>query len=142
MSVSARNQLSGVVSSVADGAVNDEIELTLESGDKIVAVVTQSSSKTLGLVVGKPAVAFIKAPWVLLATVDSGFVFSARNQFKGQIISLVKGAINATVTVQTAAGLELTAVITNDSVDDMGLSTGSDIIALIKASSVILAVKK
>ena len=46
MSVSARNQLSGVISAVADGAVNDEVELTLNGGAKIVAVVTHASKQT------------------------------------------------------------------------------------------------
>ncbi|CAM3703215.1 transporter [Rouxiella silvae] len=142
MSVSARNQLSGVISSLSEGAVNDEIEIKLASGAKLVAVVTQSSSHTLGLKIGKEVTALIKASWVLLATPDSDLIFSARNQFTGQITALEKGAINATVEIKTEEGLILTAVITNDSVDDMALTSGSPITALVKASSVILAVKK
>lgn len=142
MSVSARNQLTGVISSLSEGAVNDEIEIRLASGAKLVAVVTQSSSHQLGLKIGKEVTALIKASWVLLATQDSDFIFSARNQFSGQITALEKGAINATVAIKTEEGLTLTAVITNDSVDDMALVSGSPITALIKASSVILAVKK
>ncbi|MDR3431208.1 MAG: TOBE domain-containing protein [Rouxiella aceris] len=142
MSVSARNQLTGVIASLSEGAVNDEIEIQLNGGGKLVAVVTQSSSHTLGLTLGKEVTALIKASWVLLATPDSDLVFSARNQFSGTITSLEKGAINATVAIKTDDGLVLTAVITNDSVDDMALASGSPIIALVKASSVILAVKK
>ncbi|EJI0210373.1 TOBE domain-containing protein, partial [Salmonella enterica subsp. enterica] len=40
MTVSARNQLTGTVSAVATGAVNDEVELTLTGGAKLVAIVT------------------------------------------------------------------------------------------------------
>lgn len=42
MAVSARNQLTGTVSAVAMGAVNDEVELTLAGGAKLVAIVTHS----------------------------------------------------------------------------------------------------
>ena len=63
MAVSARNQLTGTVSAVAMGAVNDEVELTLAGGAKLVAIVTHSSQQALGLAKGKEAIALIKAPW-------------------------------------------------------------------------------
>ena len=78
MAVSARNQLTGTVSAVAMGAVNDEVELTLAGGAKLVAIVTHSSQQALGLAKGKEAIALIKAPWVTLATEDCGLKFSAR----------------------------------------------------------------
>jgi len=142
MSVSARNQLAGKVSEVRPGSVNDEIEISLDKGGKLVAVVTSSSRITLGLEQGKEAIALIKAPWVILATEDSGMLFSARNQFAGKIISLEKGAVNATVHILTDEGLGLTSVITNESMTDMALSEGKRVIALVKASSVLIAVKK
>lgn len=85
MAVSARNQLTGTVSAVATGAVNDEVELTLAGGAKLVAIVTHSSQQALGLAKGKEAIALIKAPWVTLATEDCGLKFSARNQFAGSV---------------------------------------------------------
>lgn len=142
MSVSARNQLSGKVSAVRPGAVNDEIEIALDKGGKLVAVVTCNSRATLGLAQGKEVVALIKAPWVILASEDSGLLFSARNQFPGQIAALETGAVNATVHIQTDEGAVLTAVVTNESVAEMALSQGKRVIALVKASSVLLAVKK
>jgi len=141
MSVSARNQLNGVISAVADGAVNDEVELTLNGGAKIVAVVTHASKQAMGLTKGKEAVALIKAPWVILASEDCGLVFSARNQFVGEVSAFLKGAVNSTVHVKTDQGIELTSVITNESAEEMALSAGSRVIALIKASSVMLATK-
>ncbi|VEC81689.1 TOBE domain-containing protein [Raoultella ornithinolytica] len=91
MAVSARNQLTGTVSAVAAGAVNDEVELTLAGGAKLVAIVTHSSKEALGLAAGKEAVALIKAPWVTLATEDCGLKFSARNQFAGASPASLKG---------------------------------------------------
>ncbi|TYL42237.1 molybdopterin-binding protein [Dickeya sp. ws52] len=141
MSVSARNQLNGIVDRIAEGAVNSEVVLTLESGEKLTTVITRNSVVTLGLAPGKSAVALIKAPWVILASADCGLNFSARNQFSGTIDHVVNGAVHATVHITTAKGLKLTASVTNESVAEMGLQTGSRVIALIKASSVILATR-
>ncbi|QHM72006.1 TOBE domain-containing protein [Mixta intestinalis] len=142
MSVSARNQLSGKVSAVRPGSVNDEIEMTLDQGGKLVAVITSNSRKALGLETGKEAVALIKAPWVILATEESGLLFSARNQLAGKVTSVERGAVNATVQVLTDEGATLTSIITNESVEEMALIVGKRVIALVKASSVLLAVKK
>lgn len=141
MSVSARNQLSGVVASVTEGAVNNEVVLTLEGGETLTTVITRASSNTLGLVPGKAAIALVKAPWVILASANSGLVFSARNQFRGKVTSVIPGAVNSTIHLVTDSGLALTSTITNESVAEMQVSVGSELIALIKASSVILATK-
>ena len=140
MAVSARNQLTGTVSAVAMGAVNDEVELTL-GGAKLVAIVTHSSQQALGLAKGKEAIALIKAPWVTLATEDCGLKFSARNQFAGSVSTITEGAVNATVHIKTDAGFEIVAVVTNESQDEMKLTTGSRVIALIKASAILIATK-
>ena len=141
MAVSARNQLTGTVSTVAMGAVNDEVELTLAGGAKLVAIVTHSSQQALGLAKGKEAIALIKAPWVTLATEDCGLKFSARNQFAGSVSTITEGAVNATVHIITDAGFEIVAVVTNESQDEMKLTTGSRVIALIKASAILIATK-
>ncbi|MEZ6876588.1 molybdopterin-binding protein [Enterobacter sp. KBR-315C3_2022] len=142
MSVSARNQLHGTVSAVHPGSVNDEIEISLTTGGKLVSVVTSSSRIRLALEKGKEVVALIKAPWIILASEDNGMMFSARNQFPGVITSMEKGAVNATIHLQTDEGTTLTAVITNESMAEMGISEGKRIVALIKASSVLLGVKR
>ncbi|BEM64028.1 transporter [Serratia marcescens] len=141
MPVSARNQLAGTVSAVAKGAVNDEVEITLQGGEKLVAIVTVQNQQSLGLTIGKEAVALIKAPWVILATEDCGLRFSARNQFAGEVIAVEHGAVNSTVHLKADAGFVLTSVITNESLQEMALKNGSRAVALIKASSVLLAVK-
>lgn len=64
---SARNCLLGVISRREDGVVNTEIALELAAGQTIVAVVTRHSAELLGLDVGKPAMALIKASHVILA---------------------------------------------------------------------------
>ncbi|MDR3512494.1 MAG: TOBE domain-containing protein [Caulobacteraceae bacterium] len=64
---SARNALPGVVIHREDGAVNSEISLEIEPGKTLTATVTLESARALGLVVGAPACALIKASHVILA---------------------------------------------------------------------------
>ncbi|MEP7084021.1 MAG: TOBE domain-containing protein, partial [Betaproteobacteria bacterium] len=63
--LSARNQLSGTVASLRPGAVNAEVEIDA-GGVRIVAIVTQSSARALGLAPGVPAQAVFKASSVIV----------------------------------------------------------------------------
>ncbi|TCW85459.1 molybdenum-dependent transcriptional regulator [Burkholderia sp. SRS-46] len=142
MKTSARNQLFGKVASVRRGTVNDEVALALPGGQAIVAVLTHESTEALGLQVGAHACALVKASWVMLAVDDGAPAVrvSARNQLHGAVETVKGGAVNSEVTLALDGGGTLTAVVTNDSVDALGLAAGQRAIALFKASSVILAV--
>lgn len=141
MLTSARNQFSGKVTAVARGAVNDEVEIGLPDGQKIVATLTHSSTESLGLKVGSEAFALIKASWVILLTDDSGVRLSARNQLSGTVQEVTKGAVNSEVALKLGSGAVLTAVVTNGSVQNLGLAPGKSATAAFKASSVIVGVK-
>jgi molybdopterin-binding protein len=65
---------------------------------------------------------------------------SARNQLKGKIIEVKKGATTAHVRLEIAPGQIVTAGITNEAVDELGLKSGDAAIALIKASNVMIAI--
>jgi len=140
MNVSARNVFKGKISALVDGAVNAEVELSLPGGDKIVAIVTEGSVKSLGLAVGKEAVAYVKAPWVMLLAGPANVKFSARNQLTGKVSQVTKGAVNSEVGITLAGGTIVYAVVTNEAVLELGLKEGSEASALIKASHVILGV--
>jgi molybdate transport system regulatory protein len=139
MKTSARNQLAGKVTKVTRGAVNDEIELGLPGGQTIVAVVTHESTETLGLKQGSDAFALIKASWVMLME-DTSAKLSARNQLRGTISNVTKGAVNAEVSLSLDDSTTITAIITNQSADTLGLAQGQKAVAVIKASSVIIGV--
>jgi molybdopterin-binding protein len=65
---------------------------------------------------------------------------SARNVLKGTVKRLEEGAVNTEVTVELAGGDEVVAVITRASARHLELKEGGRINALIKASSVMLAI--
>ncbi len=140
MGVSARNVFPGTITALVDGAVNAEVELTLAGGDRIVAIVTEGSVQSLGLAVGKAAVAYVKAPWVMLLVGPQDARFSARNQLAGTISQLNKGAVNTEVAVTLPGGAVVHAVVTNEATLELGLREGVSATALIKASHVILGV--
>ncbi len=65
---------------------------------------------------------------------------SARNVLKGKIKKVVRGAVNAEVTLELPGGTEIVSIITNNSVDKLGLKEGKESYAVIKASSVMIAI--
>jgi molybdopterin-binding protein len=63
---------------------------------------------------------------------------SARNQLAGTVVAINKGQAIANIEVDVA-GQRLVASITVEAADELGLIPGSDVIAVIKASDVIIA---
>jgi molybdate transport system regulatory protein len=63
---------------------------------------------------------------------------SARNQLSGTVSALRKGAVNAEVDVTLKGGSVVTAQITLPSVDNLELAVGKPVVALLKASWVVL----
>jgi molybdate transport system regulatory protein len=141
MLTSARNHFVGKVVRITPGAVNDEVELKLSGGGRIVAVITHQSVQQLGLRKNAEAIALVKASSIIVAVEsDSPMTLSARNQLAGTIARIVPGAVNTEVVIGLAGGNTVAAIITNASAKEMRLSEGSAVIAVFKASSVILAV--
>lgn len=69
-----------------------------------------------------------------------GMKTSARNTLRGVVSAVTDGAVNAEVSLRIAPGVEIVAVVTRQSVSDLGLSVGRPALALIKSSFVTLAV--
>ena len=135
---SARNQLSGRVAAIHKGVVNDTVELTLPGGERVVATLTSESTQDLGLEVGTEAIALIKASSVLVGFPVDGMRLSARNQFAGTVTQVTLGAVNADVRIRLAGGSVMTAIVTVESASSLGLEEGVAVVAIVKASSVIL----
>jgi molybdopterin-binding protein len=65
---------------------------------------------------------------------------SARNKLKGKILEVKKGATTAHVRLEIASGQVVTASITNEAVEELGLKAGGTATAIVKASDVMIAV--
>jgi molybdopterin-binding protein len=63
---------------------------------------------------------------------------SARNQLSGTVIEVKKGQTTAHVRIDVGDGVIVTASITNEAVDDLGLKAGDAATAIIKASDVMI----
>jgi len=65
---------------------------------------------------------------------------SARNIFKPTVVKVVKGAVNAEVTMQLSGGEQIVSIITNASLASLGLKEGGSAYAIIKASNIMVGV--
>lgn len=142
---SARNQLYGTVAARVRGAVNDEVSIALPGGQRLVAVVTRESAEALGLAMGGAVVALVKASSVVLVaggalSTDHAARLSARNRLSGVVSGVRRGEVNAEVTLELPGGTVVAAIVTDASVDALGLETGASATAVFKASSVLLGI--
>ena len=141
MKTSARNALRGTVTRIVPGAVEAEVILSIAEGVEMVATITRASVETLELAEGTPVIALVKSSFVILARGEEGLRTSARNCLAGTVATREDGPVSSEITLDLAAGKTLTATVTRESADTLGLSPGVRALALVKASHVILAVE-
>ncbi|WP_055525349.1 TOBE domain-containing protein [Streptomyces graminilatus] len=137
MSLSIRNQIPGTVIAVTTGEVMATVRVRLDGGQEITAAITRESVRDLGLAAGSAVRVLVKSTEVSLAMAAVEGI-SIRNQLPGRVAELVTGAAMSSVKVSVAGGT-LTAAITTDAVRDLGLATGSPVVALIKSTEISLA---
>ena len=65
---------------------------------------------------------------------------SARNQIKGTVTEVRKGATSSHVRVDIGGGNIITSSITNEAVDELGIKAGDKATVVVKASDVMIAV--
>ena len=65
---------------------------------------------------------------------------SARNQIKGTVVEVTKGATTPHVRVDIGHGQIVTSSITNEAVDDLDIKAKAAVTVVIKASDVLMAV--
>ncbi|KMO97488.1 TOBE domain-containing protein [Streptomyces roseus] len=137
MSLSIRNQLAGTVTAVTTGEAMATVKVRLEGGQDVTAAITSDAVKDLGIAEGSSVKALVKATEVALAT---GAVegLSIRNQLAGTVSDVATGGAMASVKVDVNGG-GLTAAITKDAAEALGLAAGSSVVALIKATEISLA---
>ncbi len=98
----------------------------------IQAEITQAMDRLAARLGDDPNTRDFPTPWSLVMRT------SARNAFRGHVVAITDGAVNAEVVVDIGQNLQIVSVITRRSVGDLGLAPGSAVTALIKASFVVL----
>ena len=139
MQTTARNQFAGTVTHVELGPVSAQVGIRLASGQEITATITSSAAQRLKLKKGKEALALIKASAVVLVTDFAGWQLSARNQLEGTVSRIERGAVSSLVVLTLPGGAALTASVTNEGVEALGLRVGTAATAVFKAYSVLVA---
>ena len=93
MKTSARNQLAGTVKNIKNGAVNDEVIVTLKGGQEICATITCESREALDLKIGDSVFALIKSTSIIVAADTDKVKLSARNRLNGTIRNISRGSV-------------------------------------------------
>ncbi|MFE0648407.1 molybdopterin-binding protein [Streptomyces sp. NPDC059534] len=137
MTLSIRNQLPGTVTAVTAGEAMASVKVRLDGGQNITAAITADAVKDLGLAEGSSVKALVKATEVALATGPVEGI-SIRNQLAGSVTEVSTGGAMGSVKVSVEGG-ELTAAITKDAVEDLGLRAGTSVVALIKSTEISLS---
>ncbi|MBP3853715.1 MAG: TOBE domain-containing protein [Erysipelotrichaceae bacterium] len=135
--ISARNKIRGVVSEVVPGAVMGIVKVDAGEKEHLSATISMESVKDLRLEQGKKVVAVVKATEIMLA--KDYVTISARNQLKGMVVSVEKGAVNAIVKLDVPGGIGITSTVSIEAVDQLGIKVGQPAVAVIKATSVMIA---
>ncbi|MBF0304751.1 MAG: TOBE domain-containing protein [Alphaproteobacteria bacterium] len=140
MKTSARNAFRCVVTEIKRGPVTAEVVMRLSDTAQLAAVVTADSLETLGIEIGREAVALVKSSFILLAPGAEPPRVSARNRLVGTVSRREDGPINSEIVLDLGNGKTIAALVTRDSADRMELAVGAPACAMFKASHVILAV--
>jgi len=70
----------------------------------------------------------------------TGMKISARNVLKGKVVKIKPGAVNTEVIIKIPGGTEIVSIITKTSAENLGLTIGKQVYAVVKASSVMVAI--
>ncbi|MFF7438256.1 TOBE domain-containing protein [Streptomyces sp. NPDC008122] len=134
MTLSIRNQLPGTVTAVTTGEAMASVKVRLAGGQDVTAAITADAVRDLALAEGSAVRALVKSTEVALATGPVEGI-SIRNQLAGSVTEVSTGGAMASVKVSVEGG-ELTAAITKDAVEDLGLNPGTAVVALIKSTEI------
>jgi len=140
MKTSARNQFAGPIAAISAGPVSTEVSLSLRGGQQIVALLSSSAAQQMGLKLGQEAIALIKASSVVLVGDFAGYRLSASNQLAGTVSRISRDAVSAVVGLTLPGGVVVSASLTLDAVEALGLAVGQPASAVFKAGAVMLAV--
>lgn len=139
--ISARNQIDAEVAGVSRDGVSALLRLRTAQGTEMYAAVTGEAADALALRDGDRVIAFFKASHVLVAT-GWALPISARNRLEGVIETVNHGVVSSEVRIRLCGGDRLSATVTEDAASNLALEPGMNVVAIVKASDVMLAKNK
>ena len=135
--VSARNQISGKVTDIQSGTAMSVVTIAGD-GQQLISAITNQAVQELGLKKNDSVVALIKSTETMLVKGEmAGMKISARNKISGRVTGIQKGNAMATVNID-GGSLKLTSAITRQAIDELQLSNGDAVTAVIKATEVVV----
>lgn len=139
LKTSARNQFAGIIVSILQGPVNDEVTLMVDSSLMLTAAITHGSGRDLGLDIGAKVFALVKASWVTLAS-PTPTASGATNAFPCTVHEVVRGPTHSAVTLLTASGSNLVATVPNTVTEQLALQPMTEVRAVIDPANIIIGV--
>ena len=136
--IGARNVIKGTVKEIKKGTVNGIVKVDIGNGIVISSNCSMESIEQLNLSVGKEVQVVIKAMGVMLA--NEKLNIGARNQIEGTVFEIKKGTVNCLVKLKTSNDLVITANLSLESVEELGIKEGNKAVAIFKAMNVLLMV--
>lgn len=140
MKTSARNQYAGIVVSILQGPVNDEVTMMVNGTMMLTASITHESGRELGLDIGMKVFALIKASAVAVQPALGPAVAAGPNRFPGTVHKLTPGQHRSELALALDGGPELVCTLDNGVIERMGLTPGVAVLASVEPSNVILGV--
>lgn len=138
LKLSARNQLSAIITNIKEDSVNVLIEMTLKGSEKLYASITKSSFSSLACSMGDPIVAIIKASSVLLSKTPPAM--TCENLVQGKVAQVLRDTSGVEISIRLASENTFTATLKNETFDTLGICVNDDVYAFFSASNIIIGV--
>lgn len=139
MQISARNQISSTIKEITVDNVNALVHLITSSEENIFANISKNSVENLNIKIGSEVVAIFKSNNVMIST-NENIGLSARNKIKGTVLELNFSEVNCEVIIDIGKNQTITSLITKNSAEELKLSLGCNVIAVIKSSDIMIGI--
>ncbi len=129
------SKVCGTITRVVKGHIHASVQILWKS-IPLSVVITKASCEDMHLFEGDSITVLIKGTDVMLAKSFSGMI-SARNRVSGIVKRIIRGDVVSKVFVESQEEM-LHAIITNTSLEEMEISEGNEITAIVKSTELIL----
>ena len=140
MKTSARNQFAGIIVSILQGPVNDEVTLMMNGSAMLVASITHGSCRELNLDIGAKVFALIKASSIALHAVDDPQLKGRRNALVGTAHTVTQGPTRSEVELLVDNGLNFVCTVPNDAVERLKINLSAKLVAVIDPTNIIISI--